>query len=132
MTAFSILLAFVHGTLGMMVGGVFGVRLIGYGNSQVAGDAKSMQGAEIFKDYCTICHPKGGNIITPPKPLIGSKRLRDFDTFLAYIRNPGKYEGPQSAMPAFSKSQISDEAVKELYFHIISMQGSSKPSAGKR
>jgi hypothetical protein len=127
MAAFSVLLAFVHGTLGMMVGGVFGARLIDNVKREVVGDVKSIQGSKIFKDYCIICHPKGGNIINPMKPLLGSNRLKDFDTFLDYIRNPEKYEGPQSPMPAFSRTQISDEAAKELYLHIISMQGSDKP-----
>ncbi len=74
-------------------------------------------GADTFNAHCRVCHQNGGNSITPNKPIKGSQKLRDFEAFLAFIRNPA------SSMPSFSQGTISDKRAKELYEYITSEKG---------
>ena len=114
----SIILAFTHGIVGLLGGDT-----IGYGMADSVQDKDSRQsslisaGADIFNSHCRSCHQNGGNIINPDKPIKGSRILRDFDTFLAYIRNPA------SPMPSFSQGTITDKQAKELYTYITSERG---------
>ena len=75
--------------------------------------AKSKIGEEEFKENCSSCHPNGGNVIEPEDTIKGSPRLRDFETFLSWIRKPVQ------PMPTFSASQISEEQAKQLYDFIV-------------
>ena len=79
-------------------------------------------GAEIFNAHCRVCHVAGGNIISPSKPLKGSTKLANFETFLSFIRNPKLPDGSRGAMPSFSKSQISDKQAEELYQFVTSSE----------
>jgi cytochrome c6 len=75
--------------------------------------AKSKIGEEEFKENCSSCHPNGGNVIEPEDTIKGSPRLRDFKTFLSWIRKPVQ------PMPTFSSSQISEEQARQLYDYIV-------------
>lgn len=114
----SIIVAITHGILGLLGG-----ETIGYGMEGSGQDKESQKtslksaGADIFNSHCRACHQNGGNIINPDKPIIGSRKLKDFDTFLAFIRNPN------STMPSFSQGTISDKRAKELYEYIASEKG---------
>lgn len=87
LAAIAIIVAFIHGILGLL-----GSDTIRDGVAGSVQDDDSRQssflsaGADIFNTYCRVCHPNGGNIINPDKPVKGSQKLRNFDTFLAYIR----------------------------------------------
>ena len=111
----SIIVAFTHGILGLLGG-----NTSGYGMADSVQDKASQKtsllsaGADIFNSHCRACHQNGGNIINPDKPIIGSHKLTDFETFLAFIRNP------TSPMPSFSQGTISDKRAKELYEYITS------------
>jgi len=78
-------------------------------------------GANIFNANCRVCHPNGGNIINPNLPLRGSNKLADFNTFLAFIRNPSMSGGSRGSMPAFSEALISNQQTRELYQYILKM-----------
>jgi cytochrome c6 len=88
------------------------VALLSFGGfGQVT--AKSGVGEEAFQEHCSSCHPNGGNVIEPEDTIKGSPKLKDFKTFLSWIRKPVQ------PMPTFSASQISEEQARQLYDYII-------------
>jgi hypothetical protein len=109
----SIIVALTHGALGLMGGDMIGSDIAGSIQHDDSRQSSFLSaGADIFNTYCRVCHPNSGNIINPDKPVKGSQKLRDFDTFLAYIRNPA------SPMPSFSQETISDKQAEALYKYI--------------
>jgi mono/diheme cytochrome c family protein len=89
------------------------------GNTQASRSATT--GAEIFRANCANCHPNGENSINPNLPLKGSHKLTDVKTFVKFIRRPKMPDGSAGAMPAFSKSNISDQQAKKLYQYVFSL-----------
>jgi mono/diheme cytochrome c family protein len=73
-------------------------------------------GVQLFKQNCTVCHPKGGNSDNPKVPLKGSQALKTFATFLSWIRQP------KSPMPLFPPSKISDKQARRLYDYILKQE----------
>lgn len=86
-----------------------------------AAPADGKAGESLFSTNCVACHAEGGNIIDPSKPVRGSARLKDFETFLAWIR------APKSPMTAFPPDQIPDAQVRELYRYVVEVL--AKPAA---
>lgn len=126
--------------LGLAVTLVFGIititsalgqRMTGLGEKSSGQASQEISGARIFNDNCKVCHQNGGNIINPSMPLRGSLKLVNVDTFLSFIRDPRMPNGSKGSMPAFSKTQISDEQAKELYEYITSKQGLDLTSRGQ-
>ena len=74
---------------------------------------KGKTGREEFQEKCAICHPEGGNVIKPDKPLKGSEKLANFQTFQTWIRNPVP---PMTSFPA---SQISERQARVIYDYIL-------------
>jgi hypothetical protein len=110
-----------------MGGGMMGGRMMGPGQSrgyQRQPFQTQGQGAEIFRVNCMSCHAQGGNLIYPNFPLRGAPQLADFNTFLAYIRNPAMPDGSQGPMPAFPPQRISDGQARDLYQYLITVLGS--------
>ena len=77
------------------------------------------QGAEIYRVECIRCHAQGGNLIYPNLPLRTAPQMADFNTFLAFIRNPRMPDGSQGPMPAFSPEEISDGQARDLYQYLV-------------
>jgi mono/diheme cytochrome c family protein len=100
------LILFVAGT----VLGVF----VAAGLSQ--GAAPGDSGELIFKQNCMGCHPAGGNVIKPDKPIKAAPQLKTFEAFLTWIRNPVQ------PMPAYPLTKISDEQAKKLYDYILKQE----------
>jgi cytochrome c6 len=73
-------------------------------------------GEAFFKQNCMGCHPGGGNVIKPDKPLTGASQLKTFEAFLTWIRNPVQ------PMPTYSPAKISDEQAKKLYDYIVKQE----------
>ncbi len=114
----SIIVAFTHGILGLLGGDTTGYNMSGSVQDKESQQSSLISaGADTFNAHCRVCHQNGGNSITPNKPIKGSRKLRDFETFLAFIRNPA------SSMPSFSQGTISDKRAKELYEYITSEKG---------
>jgi hypothetical protein len=113
----SIIVAFTHGILGLL-GGDTGFGITGSGQERESHKPSSMSaGADIFNAHCRSCHPNGGNIINPDKPVKGSQKLKDLETFSTFLCNP------TSPMPSFSQKTISDKQARELYIYITSEKG---------
>jgi hypothetical protein len=107
---------------GMMGGGMMRPgQSRGYERNPFEGQG---QGAEIFRMNCVSCHAQGGNLIYPNFPLRGAPQLADFNTFLAYIRNPAMPDGSRGPMPAFPPQTISDEQARDLYQYLVAVLGS--------
>jgi mono/diheme cytochrome c family protein len=79
-------------------------------------------GERIYAANCAFCHANGGNTVTPGLPVVGSPQLKDFNTFLAFNRNPQiptNPTGPKRMMPAVSEGKITDRQMNELYRYIV-------------
>jgi mono/diheme cytochrome c family protein len=114
----SIILAIVHGLLGLFGGDTIGYGLGGSGQGKPSETTSIISaGAEVFNTHCRVCHYNGGNMINPNKPIKGSLKLKDFETFLGFIRNA------TSPMPSFPQGTITDREARELYEYITSEQG---------
>lgn len=85
--------------------------LTGMGSAQETG--KGDAGREEFQTNCSSCHPKGGNVIKPGKPIKDSKKLANAKVFLGWIRKP------VAPMPSFPAAKISDQQADELYRYIV-------------
>jgi uncharacterized membrane protein len=108
--------------LSVTVLGYFGGGLV-ISERQGKVPAEYLAGEKIYAANCANCHPNGGNTCLPSLPLAGSSQLKDFETFLAYNRNP-KLPGPSPmcpmrCMPAVTVKKVSDEQMKELYRYIV-------------
>ncbi|MCG2720882.1 MAG: cytochrome c, partial [Thermodesulfovibrionales bacterium] len=106
------------GLLGLLGGDKIGYDVAGLVQGKESQQSSLLSaGADIFNAHCRACHQNGGNIINPDKPVKGSRKLTDYQTFLAFIRNP------TAPMPPFSQGTIMDKQAKELYAYITSEQG---------
>lgn len=90
-----------------------------------AASARYRTGAQIFERNCNGCHPHGENTIRPDLPLRGAPQLRDFGTFLAYIRNPNLPDGSAGALLTFSGASLSRQQARDLYQYIIQVVDSA-------
>ena len=121
---------------GMMGGGMMGGGMMGPGQGRGYEEQPFQtqgQGAEVFRVECSRCHAQGGNVIYPNLPLKGAPQLTDFDTFLAYIRNPAMPDGAHGPMPAYPLDRISDDQARNLYQYLVTVLGSPAqggPGAG--
>jgi len=92
--------------------GYFGGELV-YGSKPSPVANKNYQaGEQSYRKNCSACHPNGGNTIDPDVPVKGSLKLKDFDSFLSWIRNPNP------GMPPYPESRISEEESRELYEYV--------------
>jgi uncharacterized membrane protein len=96
--------------------GWFGARLVYDGRAGSQGGAKAYPlGEKVFATHCKGCHPGGGNVMRPDRPLIGSGALKSPEAFIALLRRP------QEPMPAFPPSSVSDGDAKELYRYVTNV-----------
>lgn len=96
----------------VVVLGYFGGQLV-YGGKAAQSPAEFKVGEKIFISNCSACHPKGGNVLVPGKPLLRSPELQDLNTFVRYVRHP------KAPMPPFPVGRISDSELKSLYEYIV-------------
>jgi uncharacterized membrane protein len=102
--------------------GYFGGRLV-FGGRAPAAPAAFETGKRLFENNCMACHPNGGNAIMPEAIIIGSDNLTDFQTFLAWIRDPRLDNGQKGPMPEFLPQKISDPQAGQLYDYLIKVLG---------
>lgn len=91
--------------------GYFGGQLV-YGQKLTTSTPRYEAGEKLFTAKCASCHPNGGNVIDPSKPIKGSPMLQDLNTFVAWLRHP------KAPMPTFSASTLSREECRELFAYI--------------
>jgi uncharacterized membrane protein len=107
--------------LNVMALGYFGGDLVfGARKAAASGPLKEKQVSGVqFMAHCSSCHPQGGNAIKPNFPLRSAPQLRDFPTFLAYIRSPKARDGSDTVMPPFPPERLTDGQAKEIYDYVI-------------
>ena len=76
-----------------------------------------IDGKKEFEEHCAVCHPNGGNVINPAKPL-GKKALegigvKNAKNIIAKMRKPGP------GMTAFDKKSLSDKEAKAIAEYIL-------------
>ncbi len=91
--------------------GYFGGELV-YGAKDAAPSPELQAGQALYATNCKACHPNGGNTLDPTLPVKGSPKIKDFDTFLAWIRDPAP------PMPAFPETRLSGSQSKDLYDYV--------------
>jgi cytochrome c6 len=79
--------------------------------------AAASPGEQAFVKNCAICHPKGGNIINPDKPInqktLASNGIRKPADIVGKMRNPGP------GMTKFDEKTIPDETAKVIAEYIL-------------
>jgi cytochrome c6 len=74
-------------------------------------------GEALFKQYCSSCHPDGGNVSDPGRPLYGSALKRNHITapedIVRIMRNP------LSRMIRFDVSTLSDRDARAIAEYIL-------------
>ncbi|MBC8019133.1 MAG: cytochrome c [Verrucomicrobia bacterium] len=74
-------------------------------------------GEALFKQYCSSCHPDGGNVSDPRRPLYGSALKRNHITkpedIVKIMRNP------LSRMIRFDVSTLSDKDARIIAEYIL-------------
>jgi cytochrome c6 len=78
-------------------------------------DAKT--GEALFKKHCELCHPAGGNIVTPQKTLHKKDReknnIKTADDIIRNMRKPGP------GMTPFDEKTIPPKDAKEIAEYIL-------------
>jgi uncharacterized membrane protein len=107
--------------------GYFGGSLVFPGKSHASADPLR-DGEKLYATHCAGCHPKGGNVINPALPIVGSPQLNDLNAFTKFNRNPLKPDGSKGTMPAFPKEKISDQEMDLIYQYVTkSLVGKQSP-----
>ena len=74
-------------------------------------------GEALFKQYCSTCHPNGGNVSDPRHPLYGSALRRNHITtpedIVRIMRNP------LSRMIRFDRSTLSDKDAGAIAEYVL-------------
>jgi len=97
--------------------GFFGGELV-YGNkpapavSEDSQSEKYQSGRTLYAANCGGCHANGGNTIKPELPVKRSSKTGDYQTFLAWVRNP------RAPMPAYPDEILSDQQIRDIYQYI--------------
>lgn len=79
--------------------------------------AEGKTGEELFEQHCSMCHPKGGNIINPDFTL--HKKDRDRHGVKTAADIMGKMRNPGPGMARFTKSAVSDRDAKKIADYIL-------------
>jgi len=78
---------------------------------------KKISGAAEFKEHCAVCHPDGGNIVSPAKTLhkkdLDANGIKKAADIVAKMRKPGP------GMTQFDKKTISDKEAKAIADYIL-------------
>jgi len=98
----------------VVVLGYFGGQLV-YGEKRQPSPEQFEAGEKIFAVNCGACHPHGGNVADAGKPVIQSPKLKTFDDFVAWVRQP------EPPMPSFSSSKLSETDLKNVYGYILNV-----------
>lgn len=84
---------------------------------QAAAPARVQSGEVLFRQYCHNCHPEGGNVSDPRRPLYGSALRRNHITtpedIVRVMRNP------LSRMIRFDADTVSDEDARKIAEYVL-------------
>jgi uncharacterized membrane protein len=98
----------------VVVLGYYGGELT-FGGRTIEGPKEYQAGQQIFAVSCTACHPSGGNVLEPNKPILHSPLLANQQTFQFWLNHPAL------PMPPFPESKISPAQAQALYAYITNV-----------
>jgi cytochrome c6 len=79
--------------------------------------AQANSGEALFKKHCAVCHPDGGNIINPKKPLhaaaLASANITKPADIVKIMRNPGP------GMTKFDATTIADADATAIAEYVL-------------
>lgn len=79
--------------------------------------ATGLTGEQLFKQHCAVCHPNGGNTITPSKTLsakaMADRKITKPEDIVKVMRNPGP------GMNKFDEGTISNDDAKKIGEYIL-------------
>jgi cytochrome c6 len=87
------------------------------GYDQSGTETVQSRGEALFVQHCAVCHPNGGNIITPEKPLDRASLERSGITGPAGIVAAMRHPGP--GMMTFDQNVISDQDAEKIAEYIL-------------
>ncbi len=80
-------------------------------------EAAENTGEQLFKVHCSMCHPEGGNIISPKKTLLKkdlvANNVKTAEDVIKIMRKPGP------GMTAFDMKSISDKDARKVADYIF-------------
>jgi hypothetical protein len=91
--------------------GYFGGQLT-FGGRTIVGPKQYLAGQQIYAVSCTACHPNGGNVLDPSKPVLHSPLLKSESIFQFWLLHPAK------PMPAYPQSTLPADKVQLLYGYV--------------
>lgn len=75
------------------------------------------KGATLYKKYCEVCHPNGGNIINPQKTLskkaLETRNIKGVKDVVRVMRNPGP------GMTRFDEKMIPEKEAKLIAEYML-------------
>lgn len=77
-------------------------------------------GKQLFDQHCAKCHFAGANLVTPSKPIVGSKQLSSVIQFKKYL------SAPPGHMPYYQNLTGDTKLVKALYDYCKTLKKPSK------
>ena len=86
--------------------------------TEPAPSATGLTGEQLYKQHCAVCHPNGGNTITPAKTLSAKGMaergtVKSADDVVKIMRNPGP------GMNKFDQSMLSDEDARKVGEYVL-------------
>ncbi|UPU37598.1 c-type cytochrome [Geomonas paludis] len=87
-------------------------------NAPPSPSATGLTGEQLFKQHCAVCHPNGGNTITPSKTL-SAKAMADRskitkpEDIVKIMRHPGP------GMNKFDEGMISNDDAKKIGEYVL-------------
>jgi mono/diheme cytochrome c family protein len=79
--------------------------------------AEAKTGEDLFKKYCAVCHPDGGNIVKPEMTLHSSSlkehKITTAADIVKIMRNPNP------GMTKFDETMISDQEAAEIAEYVL-------------
>ena len=74
----------------------------------------AVNGEELFKQRCSVCHPNGGNVINPQETLHkGEREVNTVEEIVGKMRNPGP------GMTRFDSKSLPDSDAKAIAEYIL-------------
>ena len=108
--------------------GYFGGQLVYAGKTPTA-PAQYTAGQNLFDNNCASCHPQGGNILDPNRPVMGAPQLASHNAFVAWLRSPKLPGEKNSVMPPFPTSSITDSQAEDIRQYIINVLEKSRTNS---
>lgn len=87
------------------------------GTAEQAKQGETKSGEALFKQYCSICHPDGGNNVNPQKPL--HKKEREANGVKTASDIVGKMRNPGPGMTIFDEKTIPNKDAQAIAEYVL-------------